>query len=246
VLAAKPRFLRVALAKEVVMTIAPQPSALAIFGKLLPTSFVLPLACALILTARPAVADTVYTNGPINGTSDAWNVGFDHVVSNTFTVPSGGAILDGFVFAAWLFPGTVIEQAGEVSITDAEFGGNTFFDGFVNFTQSNCSGNQYGFNVCLETASFPPVHLAAGTYWLNLQNVYANLDDPAFWDENSGPSLASENSVGTIPSEAFTLLGTNGSTTSSTGTVPEPSSITLLGSVIIGVAGIVRHKWLST
>src|SRR5262249_271581 len=28
-----------------------------------------------------------------------------------------------------------------------------------------------------------------------------------FWDENSGPSSAEQNSVGTIPSESFTLMG---------------------------------------
>lgn len=198
---------------------------------------------ALCLVAVPAKAQqTLYDNGPINGTSNAWDVGFGHIVSNTFAIPSGGATLDGFVFAAWLFPGTVIQQPGEISITDAEFGGHTFFDGFITFTQSNCSVNQYGFDVCIETASFPPVDLTAGTYWLNLQNVYANLDDPAYWDENSGPSSASENSVGTIPSEAFTLLGTNGTSSSTSGTVPEPSSIMLFGSSILGLAGILRRK----
>ncbi len=94
-----------------------------------------------------------------------------------------------------------------MQITSAEFGGTTFFDGVVNFTQSGCSGNQYGFNVCTETGSFGPVNLAGGTYWLNLDNAVVNSGDPVYWDENSGPSSASENSVGTIPSEAFTVLG---------------------------------------
>ncbi|HUK73897.1 MAG TPA: PEP-CTERM sorting domain-containing protein, partial [Candidatus Bathyarchaeia archaeon] len=69
--------------------------------------------------------------------------------------------------------------------------------------------------------------------------------DPIYWDENSGPSSASENSVGTIPSEAFTVLGGTSSsttTTSTTGTVPEPSSILLFGSGILGLAGVLRRK----
>src|SRR5208283_4371227 len=118
-------------------------------------------------------------------------------------------------FGAWLFPGDVL-QTVEISITSSEFGGTTYFDQVVNFTQSGCSGNQYGFNVCTATSgNISGPNLAAGTYWVNLQNAVVNTGDPIYWDENSGigcsgqgcPSEASENSVGTIPSEAFTIGG---------------------------------------
>ncbi len=159
------------------------------------------------------------------------------VVSDTFTVPTGGGSVNGLQFGAWLDPGDVLLQA-EVSITSSEFGGTTYFDQLVNFTQSGCSLNQLGYNVCTETSSdFGPVNLAAGTYWLNLQNGVPG-DDGTYWDENSGPSSASENSVGTIPSEAFTVLGT----ASTTGTVPEPTSIMLFGSGILGLAGVLRRR----
>ena len=197
---------------------------------------------ALCLVALPAMADTVYDNGPINGTTDAWTINFGFVVSDSFTVSGGGATVNGLAFGAWLFPGDVLQSA-EVSITDAEFGGTTFVDAVVNFTQSGCVGNQYGYNVCTETGSFSDTNLADGTYWLNLQNASVNTGDPIYWDENSGPSQASENSVGTIPSEAFTLTGTGTSTTTTTGgTVPEPSSIMLFGSGILGLAGVLRRK----
>ena len=196
---------------------------------------------ALCLVALPALADTVYDNGPINGTTDAWTINFGFVVSDSFSISGGGATVNGLAFGAWLFPGDVLQSA-EVSITDAEFGGTTFFDGVVNFTQSGCVGNQYGFNVCTETGSFSDVNLAAGTYWLNLQNASVNTGDPIYWDENSGPSQASENSVGTIPSEAFTLTGGTSTTTTTGGTVPEPSSIMLFGSGILGLAGVLRRK----
>ena len=84
------------------------------------------------------------------------------------------------------------------------------------------------------------------TYWLNLQNATVPSGDPVYWDENSGagcggsgcPSSASESALGTIPSEAFTIGG--GSSTS--GSTPEPSSIMLFGSGILGLAGVLRRK----
>jgi PEP-CTERM motif len=194
---------------------------------------------ALCLAAVPAMAqNTVYSNGAINGTTDGWTINFGFVVSDTFTT-TGGTV-NNIVFGAWTFPGDVLENAG-VQITSSEFGGTTFFSGTVSFTQSGCSTNQYGFNVCTETGSgFGPVNLAAGTYWLNLDNAVVNDGDPVFWDENSGASSASENTVGTIPSEAFTVLG--GTTTTSSTSIPEPSSIMLFGSGILGLAGVLRRK----
>jgi len=190
----------------------------------------------LALVAIPAVAQqTIYSNGPINGTTDAWTINFGFVVSDTFRVVTDTDI-ESLEFGAWTEPGDILLNA-DVSFTSAEFGGTIYFDGLVNFTQSACSANQYGYNVCTESGSFPNVNLAAGTYWVNLSNAVVNTGDPIYWDENSGPSLASENSVGTIPSEAFTIDGT--STTSS---VPEPSSILLFGSGILGLAGLLRRK----
>lgn len=90
------------------------------------------------------------------------------------------------------------------------------------------------------TSSFGAVSLASGTYWLNLDNAVVNDGDPIYWDENSGRSLASENSVGTIPSEAFTVLGT--STTTYTDSVPECNTFLLFGPGLLGLAGLLRRK----
>jgi PEP-CTERM motif len=197
------------------------------------------LAVCLALVAIPAVAqNNLYDNGPTNGTVDAWTINTGFIVSDSFTLGSNSQV-NGLTFSAWLYPGDIL-VSGEVSITSAEFGGTTYFDQFVNFTQTGCVTNQLGYNVCNETASLGPVNLNAGVYWLTLENAQTNTtNDPVFWDENSGPSLASENSVGTIPSESFTILGSSGS---STGTTPEPGSIVLFGSGLVGLAGILRRK----
>jgi uncharacterized repeat protein (TIGR03803 family) len=159
---------------------------------------------------------TIYENGPIDGTTDAWNINSGFAVSDSLTVSncSEPPCITGLTFGAWLLPGDVL-QAVEISVTSQPFGGTTYFDGIVNLTQSACTINQYGYNVCTEAASFN-ISSLNGTYWVNLSNAVVNNGDPVYWDENSGvgcrsegcPSQAeSNNGVGTIPSESFSVLG---------------------------------------
>ena len=196
------------------------------------------------LVAVPVMAQDIYDNGPTNGNTDAWTVNFGFTVSDTFTTTLANTQITGVTFAAWMAPGDILDSA-EISITSSEAGGTSYFDQTVNFTQAGCVGNQYGYNVCNESSTFTgPVLASAGSYWLNIQNASSAAGDPVYWDENSGPSSASENTVGTIPSESFTVLGTQSTTTTTTttGTTPEPSSILLLGSGILGLAGVLRRK----
>jgi uncharacterized repeat protein (TIGR03803 family) len=161
--------------------------------------------------------DPIYDNGPINGNTDAWVINFEFVVSDTITVGAGSSV-DGMTFGAWLFPGDTLTQA-EVSITSSPNGGTSYFDQSVSFSQSGCTANGLGYNVCTVSTTFNGPNLNAGTYWVNLQNASVPSGDPVYWDENSGvgcesggcPSQASENDVGTIPSESFTMDGSGGS-----------------------------------
>jgi len=200
------------------------------------------LALCLTLPAVVATAQTVYSNGPINGNTDAWDLSYGFIVSDTFNVTNNNTTITGGSFGMWLFPGDSLISA-ELSITSGENSGTSYFDQTLNFTQSSCTYNQYGYDVCRENTTFNGPTLNAGTYWLNLQNATTPSGDPAFWDENSGPSMASENTIGSIPSEDFTVLGTSSSTTTSTTTsVPEPSSIMLFGSGVLGLAGLLRRR----
>jgi PEP-CTERM motif-containing protein len=203
------------------------------------------IAVCLTLAAVPAVAQTVYSNGPIDGNVNSWTINLGFSVSDTFNVSANGTTITGGSFGIWLYPGDTLTSA-ELSITSGENGGTSFFDQTVNFTTGACAMDQFGYNVCMENTSFSGPTLNIGTYWVNLQNASTPNGDPVYWDENSGPSLASNNSEGTIPSESFTILGTSSSTTSTstttTTTVPEPSSIMLFGAGVLGLARAVRRR----
>jgi hypothetical protein len=208
--------------------------------------FVSGCVLAICLAVLPAIAqDDLYDNGPINGTIEGWTIDFGFAVSDQFTL-AGNSSVTGIRFGAWLFPGDVLQSA-EVSFTSSEFGGTSYFDQTVSFTQSGCFVNGGGFNVCTESGSFSGVGLSAGSYWLNLANGVTDEGNPVYWDQNNGPSLASESSIGTIPSESFTICAceTTTVTTTTTGTTPEPSSIMLFGSGVLGLLGLIRHKFLS-
>jgi hypothetical protein len=197
----------------------------------------------LALAAVPAFAD--YNNGQILGHTDAWTINFGYIVSDTF-VPDTNSVT-GFMFGVWEFPGDVLTSV-DWSITSGENGGTVYGSGTAsgaNLTDKFLSVNAYGYNIDKITVTGLNVSVTGGnTYWLNLQNAAVPSGDPVYWDENSGegctspgcPSKASESAVGTIASEAFTI-NTGGS-----GTTPEPSSIMLFGSGILGLAGVLRRK----
>jgi len=201
----------------------------------------------------PLDSSDIYDNGPINGNTDAWDINFGFIVSDSFNVAAGNQTsITGMSFGAWLFSGDTVTSV-EVSITSGENSGTSYFDQTVNFTQGSCTSNQYGYNVCTETGTFSGPTLNAGTYWVNLQNASVPNGDPVYWDENSGvgcqgsgcPSLASENSVGSIPSESFTILGS--ATTTTTPPAPvcpvrKPASMTS----VISAPTLDPRGWQST
>jgi len=201
-----------------------------------------------------AFAGTAYDNGPINGQVDAFTINFGFVVTNSFTISGQNETINSLTFGAWLEPGDTLSSV-DVQLSSSPFGGENFFQSVLNVTQSNCFANNFGFNVCAETTSnFSGPTLAPGNYWLTLQNAVVTNGDPVYWDENSGvgcqspgcPSQAQQQGVGSIPSEAFTLLGSSSTTTdvvTVTGTTPEPGSLVLFGTGLLALAGFIRRRF---
>jgi hypothetical protein len=181
------------------------------------------LNCPRGRPGSPLNADGVaYDNGPVNGQVDAWTLNFGFSASDTIQV-SGQ--VTGIQFWAWVEPGDTATSV-EVAISSVGYFGNELFDGTVSLTQSNCYTNSFGFEVCQESGNFTGPSLS-GNDWITLENASTSAGNPLYWDENSGvgcqssgcPSMAQEDTLGTIPSEAFTLTGA-----STTSTQPPPLS----------------------
>ena len=190
-----------------------------------------------------------YDNGPINGTTDAWEINFGYVVSDTFVTHQTNQYqwVAGFELGVWEFPGDTMTSV-QWSITSGENGGTVYASGVAagaNLSDRFLSTNQYGYSMDLIGVSGLNITLGYGTYWLNLQNAVLPSGDPVYWDENSGkncggsgcPSMASESVLGTISSEAFTVNGYYYDT-------PEPGNIILFGSGVLGLAGALRRRCL--
>jgi hypothetical protein len=212
-------------------------------------TFLLMLLAGVLLATVAASAQILYDNGPINGDTDGWTINEGFNVNDNFTISTGNSHISGLSFGAWLFPGDILESV-QVLISSEAFGGTVYFNQQVSIMQSSyCATNSYGFNICTESATFDGPNLGNGTYWLTLLNGVVNDGDPVYWDENSGvdctsegcPSQACEGDCeGSIPSESFTVLGTS---TSTTGTVPEPASLALVGGGFFVIVETLRRRF---
>jgi len=185
----------------------------------------------LTVVGIPAMAKVIYTNGGPTAVSDFWDIGGTASTSNTFTCTQTSCTPTSLTFygtAAPFSPGETIQ----VSITSGENAGIDYGTelSLLPSTAIPCNG----LGQCIYTVPVSFLALPSGTFWLNLTEGQPGL---AWW-EGTGPSQASHTAPGgatifNIQGEAFTLNGT---------TTPEPGSFLLLGSGILGLAGVLRRK----
>lgn len=167
---------------------------------------------------------------------------------DNFTVSGASPTLLGLTFGAWLQPGDVLQNVFFEIWTGPVRTGTMVFGGNLAVTQSNCSTNSAGKAVCLETINFSggPA-LPAGTLWLNIFDVTSQNGGPVGWDINNGvgctcpgcPSKAVDSGGFGVKSESFQILGDVGIQPT-----PEPGSLVLLGTGVIGLAGVLRRKMM--
>jgi hypothetical protein len=216
---------------------------------------IISLLAIFLLGSTMAAAGTIYEHGPqnIHENLGAWGFyGNRFVVSNTFPVSGSTATITGMSIWTWGWP-TDHNPTAEIVITSQPNGGTIYFDQVLQFTESNCYADGFGFSHCQETVSWAngPV-LSSGVYWVNLKNGSFPSGNEFFWDANAGagcqsagcPSQAeflSNLGESTIPSEAFTLMGTSGDEHGKTPSNPKTSSIFLFGGGFAGLAGILRR-----
>jgi hypothetical protein len=216
------------------------------------------LFAALLLLSLPAVAIPAFAqNGFLlysNGLPcpdychDAWQINGGFVVSDSFVANAANGRVTGFDFYTWQYPGDRVLRI-QWMISSAEFGGTVYGLGSTLVDDEGGSMNEYGFFVDTVKVTGLNVEVPAGTSWITLQNAVTAMHDPVYWDENSGadchwhgcPSIASENQVGTIPSESFDIRGTYMTNDEGKNQAPQPTSSMSWMPFLAGVGAALRR-----
>ncbi len=199
-------------------------------------SSLLLLASCLLVSGIAAHADTLYNNGIGSEFLPMWDISGSAVASNQFTCSFAVCNTQTLEFDATYTGGTFPTKI-DWSITANPFGGTTYASGsslLPLFYACDPDGI-----VCLFDVDFAS-KLAGGTYYLNLTGA----DGTLAWDTPSNPLNGNNafykdaNGVLTsnIAGEGFKILGTS---------TPEPGSILLFGSGVVGLAGVLRRRFLS-
>ena len=204
----------------------------------------LSLTILCLALAAPAFAGVIYSDGATNGTTNALfidgpNPGpFNQSISDGFVATASGTAYS-LDFGVWVpagtTPTTVSWWLGTTAFGSDISSGSTAQVGYT-FLFNNGGWDVYDAHVAGLSGSLS----AGGSYWLTLGNANNSGGDQFdAWDINNGPANC-QFAVGGVPQggcgfggEAFTI---NSSPT------PEPGSMMMFGTGILGLAGVLRRK----
>ncbi|HWF01458.1 MAG TPA: PEPxxWA-CTERM sorting domain-containing protein [Caulobacteraceae bacterium] len=205
------------------------------------------MAAALTICAAGAASASdpvLYSNGPINGEVDAFTIDQGFQIADSFTL-THASTLTGVTLSLWQYPGDTTTSVDWGITTTA----NSYpVTGTAVVTQdsvvSALNGDSY--TTVNDSFALPDVTLAAGTYYLVLQNASVTAGDPVYWDSNEGVSVAYANWYGNLANYDYDNNLTNSPSSSSEtfsilGVVtaaPEPGTwaMMLVGAAVIGGA----------
>jgi hypothetical protein len=213
------------------------------------------LVCLSLLTAfavsAPAFADTLYSDGPVDGNTNAFFIDgpvsgpYMQTISDGFVASLSGnvAVLD---FAEWVPTGSTPTSVSWMLGTSAF--GSDISSGSTSLVTSTFlfSSSIAGYDIYSDEVTGLSGSLVAGqTYYLTLGGANDSLGSQFDgWDVDEGPATCSFAVDGVNQGDCGDGGETFSLSTSSTPppSTPEPSSLLLLGSGILGMAGVVRRK----
>ncbi len=204
----------------------------------------------------PAFAGTIFDDGATDGNDNGFFItgplnanflGSVQDISNGFDAAIS-ATPNSLTFGLWIGSG-IAPTSVSYEIGTTAFG-TDLGSGTVALNGSNSMflfSNGFGFDVYQVTIPVTSAAMTAGNaYWLSLSNANdASNSGTEAWDIPNGgaggPAVCNFRQSGTnfgdcgLGGESFTLFSGNNTT-------PEPGSIMLFGSGILGLAGVLRRK----
>jgi hypothetical protein len=211
----------------------------------------LSLTVLCLALSAPAFAGVIYTDGPTNGTVNAF------FIDGPNPSPNNQSLSDGFVatasgtaasldFGVWVSSGTTPTSVSWWLGTSV-FGSDISSGSTAQVGYTYLLTNGFGYDVYDATVTGLSGNLVAGnSYWLTLGNANnSSGNQVGAWDYNGGPASC-DFAVSGVPQgdcglgvgvegEAFTINSSGSST-------PEPGTLIMFGSGILGLAGVLRRK----